>query len=386
MRELIHHAARRLEGYVTLSVLLGSPESGTHAWTRWATETSLEPVVCEEARDPFDALLEAVDQTEGFARRLLALVGTAHGLTPERAQAKWAETTVWDIELAWGRARPLDFPSPMETLARRTLVAQMRGLSLPSLREALPHDATTVEQLATVLEPSELPAVALLGSGLPPTTRYLVFAAALAAPSWPIGLLLRDRAELSTWTRELPDLYVTMLHEGALELPSSPELVPAPVAEPRWRSAMEARLATLEGEGPTMQELEGLEARHRFDSGNPRFRSSAELLLLGFLERWPETRGRFEPNARPGFRFRGRPAELDLFAESLGLVIELDGEAWHLPSDRRRLRTQYRVDREKDWLLQQRGLRVLRFLSEDIGPHMSAVEATIRAAALESPR
>jgi very-short-patch-repair endonuclease len=59
--------------------------------------------------------------------------------------------------------------------------------------------------------------------------------------------------------------------------------------------------------------------------------------------------------------------EVDLLCTDAPLVIELDGSQ-HLDSQEA-----YRRDRRKDFLLQQHGYFVLRFLAEDVGKELNSV-------------
>jgi very-short-patch-repair endonuclease len=68
--------------------------------------------------------------------------------------------------------------------------------------------------------------------------------------------------------------------------------------------------------------------------------------------------------------------EVDLVCDDARVAIELDGQQ-HLDSAEA-----YRRDRRKDWLLQENGYLVLRFLAKDVGKHLDAVlDAIMRALA-----
>jgi hypothetical protein len=122
-----------------------------------------------------------------------------------------------------------------------------------------------------------------------------------------------------------------------------------------------------------------VEAARQADSGDPvawdLARSAAERFLFERLETLPETAGRFVLNAKPGFSFGQRPAEVDLLAEDWRLAVELDGWYYHTID-----RDNYRRDRRKDWELQRRGYLVLRFLSDDVASRLEEILDTILAA------
>lgn len=96
-------------------------------------------------------------------------------------------------------------------------------------------------------------------------------------------------------------------------------------------------------------------------------RSAAERFLFELLEFLPQTKGLFTLNASLDFRFGPQAAEVDLFARSLRLALEVDG--YHHFTDAAR----YRRDRRKDWELQRRGYLVIRVLADDVVTRMEEV-------------
>ena len=102
-----------------------------------------------------------------------------------------------------------------------------------------------------------------------------------------------------------------------------------------------------------------------------RARSAAERFLFTFLESLPETAGRFELNASLDFVFGPRPAEVDLLYRSPRIATEPDGYFHLRESDN------YRRDRTKDWELQRWIFLVLRFLAEDVIPHLELIRDRI---------
>jgi hypothetical protein len=109
-------------------------------------------------------------------------------------------------------------------------------------------------------------------------------------------------------------------------------------------------------------------------------RSLAEALLFAALQADARTAGLFALNADGGFEFGGRAAEIDLLCGSLGVAIEVDGY-FHFQDT-----AAYRRDRAKDWLMQRRGLWVLRFLAEDVVDDLEAIVGRVaEAVALRRP-
>jgi very-short-patch-repair endonuclease len=111
--------------------------------------------------------------------------------------------------------------------------------------------------------------------------------------------------------------------------------------------------------------------------GPDRARSSSEAFLFRRLETLPETRGRFRLNSTLPIPFdnQGR-MEVDFLDDQARLVMEIDG-AQHLGDP-----AAYRRDRRKDYLLQEHGYRVLRFLAEDLSRDLEGtLNAILRALA-----
>ena len=99
-----------------------------------------------------------------------------------------------------------------------------------------------------------------------------------------------------------------------------------------------------------------------------RARSAAEAFLFRRLESLAQTKGCFQLNVYLPIPFDNQSQmEVDFLNEPLRVVVELDG-AQHL-SDA----DAYRRDRRKDWLLQQNGFLVMRFLAEDVGKNLDRV-------------
>jgi very-short-patch-repair endonuclease len=116
--------------------------------------------------------------------------------------------------------------------------------------------------------------------------------------------------------------------------------------------------------------------------GADRARSASEAFLYRRLQTLPETTGKFRLNVELPIPFDGSgKMEVDLICADARLAVELDG-AQHLSDP-----DAYRRDRRKDFLLQQNGYFVLRFLAEDVGTHLDEVLDTIlQTLARRTPR
>jgi len=110
-------------------------------------------------------------------------------------------------------------------------------------------------------------------------------------------------------------------------------------------------------------------------------RSLAEALLFAALQADARTAGLFALNRGGGFAFGPREAEIDLLCGALAIAVEVDGY-FHFQDP-----SAYRRDRAKDWLMQRRGLLVLRFLAADVVEGVEAVvDRVAEAVALRRSR
>lgn len=169
----------------------------------------------------------------------------------------------------------------------------------------------------------------------------------------------------------------------ASALPGWPIEVPLPV-DAGWkrkyagsvqrliRDGVDVPLAELFAEVTEFCELGDLK-------GEDRARSASEAFLYRRLQSMDKTRDRFKLNAELLIPFAGfGRMEVDFLDEKHKLVLELDGPHHFQDKDA------YRRDRLKDARLQERGYRVLRFLSEDLGTHLNHVlDEVLRALAKE---
>ncbi len=170
--------------------------------------------------------------------------------------------------------------------------------------------------------------------------------------------------------------YTLMLPASAL--PGWPQEVPLS-ADPDWKKdyAASVRRLVQDGVDPPLASLfahaTGPTVSDNID--NKDARSATEAFLYRRLQTLPETAERFRLNVTLPIPFDGQGLmEVDLFCADAGLVIELDGSAHFADLDA------YRRDRRKDFLLQQHGYLVLRFLAEDLGTHLNDVLDTILSA------
>lgn len=202
----------------------------------------------------------------------------------------------------------------------------------------------------------ELPPVEVAIPGGPPDARALAIVVQLAeaVPGWRWTLVCRD-GHLRQWVFSHPDSHCKAV------LRSSWLVADAPVGAERDIAAVaDAVGAARSALAEIVEEGSGEPRLGASATAVERARSLAELALFQLLESLPETRGLFALNVRMGFRFGPGAAELDLFSDSLGLCIEVDGPHHFVDADA------YRRDRRKDALVQRHGLWMIRVLAEDV--------------------
>ncbi len=103
-------------------------------------------------------------------------------------------------------------------------------------------------------------------------------------------------------------------------------------------------------------------------------RSQAELFLFNVLMQTADTKNLFKLNAKLPFEFGNQAMEVDLFASTVQVAIEIDGYYHFQDLDA------WRRDRRKDFELQTKEILVLRFLSEDVLSKLEEILYRIRQA------
>jgi len=175
------------------------------------------------------------------------------------------------------------------------------------------------------------------------------------------------------------------IHLPGSAVPGWPEEVPLPI-DPVWKRDYAASVQRLvrDGVDAPLAQLFAQAARDVKPGaeGEDRARSSSEAFLYRRLQTLETTKGRFRLNVELPIPFNDRGSmEVDLLCEDARVVIEVDGRQ-HL-SDA----NAYRHDRKKDYLLQEHGYVVLRFLADDLGKRIDEVlDAILRALAHREKR
>ena len=246
-----------------------------------------------------------------------------------------------------------DFESPIELV--RTALKQSHGTSLTEL----------FQSLCELSFPAVRPILIRIGgqvAGMVEMLRWLI--SAVETSQFARLIVLATDAQWTDLQRQLDPHSTAVLRNGLLDWPlkSVVELKPvpesAPVGEEEIASLEQlARRAVTKAIGladngaaePGLVEEAANEAR-----------SLAEALLHRALQNDPRTTGMFQLNADGCFLFGTKNAEIDLFCRALKIAVEVDGY-FHFTDIQA-----YRRDRSKDWLMQQHGCLVLRFLAQDV--------------------
>jgi very-short-patch-repair endonuclease len=173
--------------------------------------------------------------------------------------------------------------------------------------------------------------------------------------------------------------YTILLPASAL--PGWPTDVPLPV-DARWKRRYAASVQRLVRDGvdiPLAELFVDVTEQVEVGSaqGEDRARSASEAFLYRRLQSLEPTRDRFELNVTLPIAFAGQSSmEVDFLCRKGRLVLELDGPHHFKDAEA------YRLDRMKDARLQERGYRVLRFLSGDLGEKLNHVlDEILRAVA-----
>lgn len=386
---LDRHHARRTAGVPTVGALVGPIGLGARAWRRWCGERPC--VVASAGADGFvlrwvEALFATTPPREQAYRWLAAAVGRS----PDAVAADLGRMTRFDLDQL-ARALGIDARSPGAAAALLVLrdgvaraettpagfVAECGGSGTVAGRAA-----RVVRAVATLYPPEAWPALLLMPPAGQPSEWALPAAqilepVAAAEPRLPVALALpiEEYARLASRSEVRA---VAMLREGFVEIRG----VSGNELEERFRNAgvappPPAVCERLTGTGLADDVAGAFVAAVRtvrtasHAEAESDFRSVHEEFLYGLLESMPDTVGLFRPNCPLAFRHGHKSAEADLLAESLRLVVEIDGGHYHLTPE------QYRRDRRKDWLYQRHGYAVLRFLAEDVasdpGPALDTI-------------
>ncbi|MBP3955067.1 DUF559 domain-containing protein [Gemmata sp. G18] len=382
---LLRHQARRAQNVPTVSALVGPRGLGLRAWRAWA-EVDQRPCAIAFSAELIAVLEAWVGSAFSTATPAERAVEWLAAVTKRDAEALAREVermTRYDLDVLW-RALPIDPHAPGAIAAHMILSDRAVGTD-PHPAHFVRAIASTTDGLTKVVRaitalypPNEWPALLLVPAPdeLLPALRLLE-SIATTEPRVPVALAL-DPDEYERFGTKYPDARVTaFIREGLVEVRgvSGNELnerlrgaglePPATAVDRLAADGLADEVATA-----FVDATRAVRAPTATDLTSD-FRSVHEEFLFGQLESMPQTAGLFRPNRALEFRHGNQAAEADLLAETLKLVIEVDGAHYHLTAD------QFRRDRRKDWLYQKHGYMVLRFLAEDVVSDLELVLNTI---------
>jgi very-short-patch-repair endonuclease len=382
---------RRLQGIPTLSVLVGPIGVGIQAWKRW---NGARPVAMTPRNAPVSHIVTSWAAAAREHLRAAAIMWLARitGLSQGDAESRWSTITLHDLDRVL-EGNP-SCQGAVAALCRHLLIMERKSglVDAALIAESLCPESRTrgdspeslVADFASLIPPASCPTILLLPQQeeLEQSARFLSRLLG-AAPTLPAALaIVEDVAE--ALIRQSPDVHwLAMLREGIVRV----EGVKRETIKERLQTAglsahdFSSSLDIIATGGPPSDAVDQFVEAARTLAAEPsekeedHARSAAERFLFGLLESLPQTVGVFQLNQRLEFQHGRAAAEADLCARDHKLVVEIDGSHYHLGNKDR-----YRRDRRKDWLLQQHGYRVLRFLAEDVVARLEEILNTILAA------
>jgi hypothetical protein len=395
---LDRHQRRREQSIPTVSVLSGPVGLAVRRWRAWAAQRGATVVTPSGTGlgEVISAWVRALTSTRDLFADAVAWLARLTGQDPDEVRRHAAVMTGRDFEWWWQNLSiPVSKAGP-GAICRHVLAAcatpavpdrSADQLLAAIIKGCMPANVRTVASLAALVPGSALPALLLT----PPTATppaWLAEVAPLlaelvaAVPALPAAVAV-DPSVVEPLLRAgtLPHA-LAVLREGLVAMESLGEaaltdrLRDTGVAH--GASATVRRLAE-DGASEELAAAFTEAARRAGRKDTPEdedaARSAAEQFLFERLETLAATAGLFALNQRLDFHHGPAPAEVDLVAKVLRVVVELDGSYYHLRDP-----VAYRRDRRKDWELQRRGYLVLRFLAEDVVERLEDILDTILAA------
>ncbi len=390
--QLHHHRGR---GFPALATLIGEPLAASTLWTEWNAHAGRSVVVWSAAANASYLTL--------WLEQLFRDCNPCTALSTVPAPAKRR------LGLWW--AKPAEPQSPLLAFAAHDpylsqfvhwLLAQCAdgaALSLAAtntlLAKLMEDDALLPAQVLALLTRcfGEAPLPALLFAAAADqsadNTPELAARLAESAPALVTAVSVSETQWEHYQRQARESRYKALLQQGLVHLPTIPSLTAPAVAMPdRWAALttlagdrgqqLVATLRRYDAEAALIEQasdlLRLLPTANRDPQTTKQVRSQAEQLLFALFALTPDLAGQFQRNVALPLTFGNRPLEVDLLADPPGVAIEIDGDYHVTAADC------YRRDRRKDWLLQQHGLIVLRFLAEDVVSHLESLLETVRAA------
>ncbi len=378
--QLDWHHGRRLQELPTITALVGPDALGLRQWRGWNAVRHRPTVVGANLNSAATDWFEAVNARVDTLTAAIAWVA-------ERAECGRPDPTLmtpFDLDCLW-QGVPDANSDPVAAIAYRILLAAIRvepfdNAGLLRRLGPIPFLAGFCGLIPASLWPAillvEVERIDRFEPALGDLERL-----AIRVPRLPIGICVPSAIYDSAVAS--PSRAMALAREGEIRLVGvSAEVltnrlratgIPEPLPVAAIRHLASAGLAPEVADAYVEAVAESRRPAVPQDSEDLH-RSASERFLFEQLESMVPTAGLFRPNRELEFSHGNRPAEADLLAPDLKLVIEVDGGYYHLNPE------QYRRDRRKDHAYQRHGYWVLRFLAEDIVVDLEAILSTILGA------
>jgi len=366
---LNHHQDRRREGIPTVSVLLGNPNDCRAVWRQWCRDTDRLWVEIdafasvESIMDAWRHVLFSTIDSMALAEQRLALV-----LNRSMREARAMIQDIADGDRSRYLSRIL-FQSPAE------VAAKIRLESVSTTHYAANCLENDIDPATLCEDTQGYPAIYFSGAD------DVGVIDRIARDHPPIPIAVHVGSEFyEALRREWNAATSFLFSETVLSVEPKSTVVGCGRGggKPGDHTAERIGGEPINPAAAAIRRLQDdiRQARSRCDPlPESLARSLAERLLYEYLQVDPETANRFRLNATIAVCgwHRGK-MELDLSCADAKIAIEVDGYYHFLHAGR------YRLDRRKDWLLQQRDWWVLRFLADDVIDRPESAVSRIRDA------
>lgn len=369
---LAWHQSRRRSQIPTVSFIVGALGAALECWQDWCTADDRSVVLVDQSQVEDWSLRWLTAAGQGTIHQALLRRLERSGITPTRLSSL---KTAYDVQ-CFLQSHSAESDKLLSTLTHAAVV----GESLLAAVASWPADQLLPQLVA--FDPNlKWPSLFIVGSPwtIPDILRQWIDTAPDFLSRLPVALTVTswDRTASTQGT----DRYQSVLNEGLIEVQTldRAEFVQALQTANIKPLPPDETIDYLVTTGVTQKFMEHYIQAYQESSNlceDGMARSQDERYLFQLLQRSRVTHGLFRLNQSVEFLHGRSAAEADLLAESLRLVVEVDGGYYHLKVG------QYRSDRQKDWLYQLHGYWVLRFLAEDIRlkPRevMTAIEDAVR--------
>jgi hypothetical protein len=381
--QLAIHSQRRSQGIPVLTVLTGTLNDTQEIWCRWIQQDGRDTIIWSpRMTKPLSiSWLEKLLARPDIQRQLLLYLAKINQCATENILLKLTNKSGYELGI-FQQQLPLQLSTQGSLLLSwfLTQIALSRELTsdlAPSLAQAikLEDDQNLAQAIMTFTE--LLPAAILPGLLVEVTDDELLqlpcirILAQIAEclPEMPIALSIMP-AHFENYCTMAPESRIkAMLRQSVIET--------HPYTDSRDTLPDKTNQILRQYSAPTQlyEEAKSLLQLIAGKKDDPSLaRSQAEQFLFHMLEWVPETRGVFQLNVKMPFKFGNRPMEIDLFAISDQIALEIDGYYHFQDSE------SWRRDRRKDFTLQMHGILVLRFLAEDVVSRLDEILDAVRQA------